>query len=105
LENLKAKSIQTVRWTFLYQVSSYSITFALSIVLSRLISPEEFGLTAMLSIFISIANVLINSGLSSSLIRYKDSSTNDYSTVFYFNILVSTALYFVLFISAPPILR
>ncbi|MBU3658428.1 MAG: lipopolysaccharide biosynthesis protein [Flavobacteriales bacterium] len=103
MTSLKQKSIETVRWTFLYQLANYSISFVLSIILSRLISPEEFGLTAMLSIFISIANILINSGLSSSLIRYKESSPSDYSTVFYFNILVSLSFYLLLFILAPYI--
>lgn len=101
MTDLKRKSIETVRWTFLYQLANYSVTFVLSIILSRLISPEEFGLTAMISIFISIANILINSGLSSSLIRYKESSPSDYSTVFYFNIGVSLSIYLVLFFSAP----
>jgi teichuronic acid exporter len=103
MTDLKRKSIETVRWTFLYQLANYSVTFVLSIILSRLISPAEFGLTAMLSIFISIANILINSGLSSSLIRYKESSPSDYSTVFYFNIGVSSLLYFILFLFAPYI--
>jgi len=103
MTDLKRKSIETVRWTFLYQLANYSVTFLLSIILSRLISPEEFGLTAMISIFISIANILINSGLSSSLIRYKESSPSDYSTVFYFNIGVSLSIYLVLFFSAPLI--
>lgn len=101
MTSLKQKSIETVRWTFLYQLANYSISFVLSIILSRLISPEEFGLTAMISIFISIASILINSGLSSSLIRYKESSPSDYSTVFYFNILVSLIFYIILFILAP----
>lgn len=103
MTDLKKKSIETVRWTFLYQLAYYSITFFLSIILSRLISPEEFGLTAMLSIFIAVANILINGGLSSSLIRYKESSPADYSTVFYFNILVSLGIYLLLYIVAPYI--
>lgn len=101
MDELKQKSIQTVRWTFLYHVLNYTVTFALSIVLARLIAPAEFGLTAMLSIFISIANILINSGLSSSLIRYNKSSEEDYTTVFYFNIFVSIFLYLIMFLSAP----
>lgn len=103
MTDLKKKSIETVRWTFLYQLANYSVTFVLSIILSRLISPEEFGLTAMLSIFIAIANILINSGLSSSLIRFKESSPADYSTVFYFNIGVSISIYLILFFTAPLI--
>ena len=99
--DLKEKSIQTVRWTFLYQFANYAITFVLSIVLARLITPTEFGLTAMVAIFISIANILINSGFSSSLIRFKDSTPDDYSTVFYFNIFISFFLYVLIFFSAP----
>ena len=103
MDNLKQKSIQTVRWTFMFQFLNYAISFVLSIVLARLITPEEFGLTAMISIFIALANILINSGLSSSLIRFKDSSPEDYTTVFYFNTFISFLLYGIMFFVAPSI--
>lgn len=103
MDNLKQKSIQTVRWTFMFQFLNYAISFVLSIVLARLITPEEFGLTAMISIFIALANILINSGLSSSLIRFKDSTPEDYTTVFYFNTFISFLLYGIMFFVAPSI--
>lgn len=101
--DLKSKSINTVRWNLIAKFSQYFITFFLSIILARYISPAEFGLTGMLSIFISVSNVLLNAGLSSALIRDKSASEDDYSTVFYFNIVVSFSLYGILFVCAPLI--
>jgi O-antigen/teichoic acid export membrane protein len=68
-----------------------------------MISPAEFGLTGMLSIFISIATILTNSGLASALVFDKKANEDDYATVFYFNAIVSLFLYFVLFFFAPLI--
>lgn len=103
MTDLKKKSIETVQWNLIAKFSQYFITFFLSIILARYISPAEYGLTGMLSIFISISNILLNSGLSSALVRDKKASKDDYSTVFYFNIIVSCGLYMILFFFAPLI--
>ncbi len=85
--------------------SQYFITFFLSIVLSRMISPVEFGLTGMLSIFIALAAVMMSSGLGSALVFEKSTNEDDYSTVFYFNIFVSCSLYAIMFFCAPLIAK
>jgi len=103
MSDFRKKSINSGKWNLILQVGQYGITFFLSIVLSRMISPAEFGLTGMLSIFISIATIITNSGLASALVFDKNANEDDYATVFYFNAIISLLLYFVLFFSAQLI--
>ncbi len=99
--SLKQKALSGLFWTFIQQFSSQGITFLVQIILARLLAPEEFGLIAMLGIFMGIGNALISGGLSSSLIRAKELEEDDYSTVFYFNLLGSVIIYGVVFVCAP----
>jgi teichuronic acid exporter len=101
--NLKQQAVSGAKWNMLLNFGRYFITFFLSIILARLLDPEEFGLIGMLTIFTSIAQVFINSGLATALIRAKDVSSEDYSTVFYFNIVVSSFFYVLLYFTAPLI--
>lgn len=71
--------------------------------MARILLPSDYGMIGMLAIFIAIAQVLIDSGFSNALIQKKDRSEVDYSTVFYFNIVVGLVLYFILFFSSPLI--
>jgi O-antigen/teichoic acid export membrane protein len=103
MTNLKNKSISSAKWNLLANTGQYFFTFFLSIVLSRMITPAEFGLTSMLTIFISISTLLVGSGLSLALIRDKNASKEDFTTVFYFNVGISLILYFTLFFCAPLI--
>ena len=99
--SLKKQSIQGVIWTGIQQFGSQGISFIVSILLARLLTPSEFGLVAMILVFISISETILDSGLSQSLIRTVDPDTSDYSTVFYFNLVVSLLLYGILYLSAP----
>ena len=99
--SLKKQSIQGVIWTGIQQFGSQGISFIVSILLARLLTPSEFGLVAMILVFISISQTILDSGLSQSLIRTVDPDTSDYSTVFYFNLVVSLLLYGILYLSAP----
>lgn len=81
------------------------VTFIVSIVLARLLLPEQFGLVAMLTIFIALAQTFIDSGLSSALIQKKDVEHVDECSVFYFNILLGIATYAILFAGAPWIAK
>jgi len=103
LSNIKSKSVSSAKWSLILHMGQYLITFALSIVLSRLLEPSEFGLTGMLSVFIAMATSLTSAGLGQALVFNKTDNEHDYSTVFFFNIFVSSALYLVLFFSAPLI--
>lgn len=101
--SLGSKTIYGVLWSIGQEMSSKFISFLITIVLARLLSPAEFGLIAMLSIFIAVGNSLLDSGLTSSLIRTPEVNQQDCSTVFYFNLAGSLVIYGVLFLSAPLI--
>lgn len=66
-------------------------------------SPAEYGIMAMIAVFIAISNSIIDSGFSNALIRKLDAKRIDYNTVFYFNLLVSIILYVFLYITSPLI--
>lgn len=99
--DLQGKTIYGVIWSVGQELSSKFISFFITIILARILSPAEFGLIAMLSIFIAIGNALLEGGLTSSLIRTVEVTQKDCSTVFYFNLAGSILLYSVLFICAP----
>ena len=99
--SLKKQALSGIFWTFLEQFSNRIVTFLVSIILARLLLPEEFGLIAMISVFYSIARILIESGLTQSIIRSEDVDDVEYSTVFYFNFFVGIIVYFFLYQSAP----
>lgn len=99
--SLKHQTINGVLWRVVETGGTQIIQFIISIVLARLILPEQFAEIAMLSIFTAVASVFINSGFSSALIRKTDRSQVDCDTVFYFNIIVSLISYGVLCLIAP----
>ena len=101
--SLKKQALSGVKWTFIQQFGVQGIGFVVSIILARLLQPEEFGLIAMITVFIGIGNALLNAGLGSSLIRSKEVDEEDYATVFYFNLVVSVIVYFLVYILAPYI--
>ncbi len=103
MSSLKNKTISGIFWSAIDSFSGQGITFIVGIILARLLTPQEFGLIGMLTIFISISEAFINSGFSQALIRKKDCTEVDYSTVFYFNLTAGVALFLILFIAAPMI--
>lgn len=98
---LRQKTLGGVAWSAVENLSNQIITFGLGIVLARLLSPEEFGLIGMITIFIGISQVLINSGISDALIRKKNPDEAYYNTAFLFNAGVSITLYAILYFAAP----
>ncbi|WP_346856188.1 lipopolysaccharide biosynthesis protein [uncultured Draconibacterium sp.] len=103
--NLKQKTIGGLFWSFIDNFAKLGIQFIVGIILARILSPREFGLIGMLTIFIAISQTIVESGFSTALIRKRECSLADYSTVFYFNLLVSAALYIFLFFSSGLIGR
>lgn len=101
--SLRKTAISGLIWTFAQQFGTQGIQFLVSIVMARLLLPEEFGLIGMISVFVAIGTSLMNSGLTQSLIRSEKPDQEDYSTVFYFNLMGSIVVYFLLFFSAPLI--
>lgn len=99
--SLKKQALSGMFWSSLRQFSSQGIGFVVSVILARLLLPAEFGLIAMLGIFVGIGTALINGGLTISLIRSQNLDDEDYSTVFFFNLIGSVIIYVVVFITAP----
>lgn len=100
---LKDKTVKGMGWSALENVTRLGTTFVVSIVLARLLSPEEYGLIGILTIFISIFNAIVDSGFTNALIRKQDADDKDYSTVFYTNLVLSVILAVILFCLAKPI--
>ena len=90
-------------WTAIQKYSTMLISFISGIILARLLMPEDYGAIGMLLIFMSLAEVFIDAGFGSALIQKKNPTQADYSTVFYFNIVMSVILYAVLYFCAPVI--
>ena len=98
---LKAKTIKGVGWSAIDNVAHYVVSFIVSIILARLLSPDDYGLIGIITIFTSICTALINGGFSSALIRKKTISENDYNTAFIVNLGMSLLLYAIVFVCAP----
>jgi teichuronic acid exporter len=102
-KSLSSSGRSGMLWSFMIQGGTQIINFIVTIILARLLLPEQFGLIGMIAVFIAISRALIDGGFVSSLIRTKDADDLDYSTVFFVNLGSSVILYGVLFLSAPLI--
>src|SRR5690606_518158 len=99
--SLRQKATSGLVWTFAQQFGNQVIVFIVSVILARILLPAEFGLIGMIAVFIAIGNVLLTAGLSQSLIRTKELDQCDYSTVFYFTLIVNVIFFILIYISAP----
>ena len=104
-ENLKKETVKGVVWSAVEKFSTGGVLFLANIILARLLSPRDFGLLAIISIFVQISQTFIDSGFSNALIQKKDRNQTDYSTVFFFNIAISAGFYLLLYIFAPVIAK
>jgi O-antigen/teichoic acid export membrane protein len=100
-DSLKQKTISALIWSFIERVGALSIQAIILIFLARLLQPRDFGLIGMMMFFIAIANTFLDSGFGAALIQKKGADQTDYSTIFYFNLLVSIFLFVAMFFSAP----
>src|SRR5690606_20310281 len=103
MEGLRQKTLSGVFWTFTQQFGVQLINFVVSIVLARLLLPGEIGLIGMIAIFVSLGNTVMDSGLTSSLIRTQEPDQRDFSSVFFMNVLGSLVIYVVLCFFSPLI--
>jgi len=101
LESLKQKTISGILWSSTENFISQGIALVIGIVLARLLTPREFGLIGMITIFIAISETFIRSGFSEALIRKKDCKPTDYSTVFFFNLAAGIVFFILLLVLAP----
>lgn len=103
--SLKNQAVAGMFWTSIQTFGGQFINFGVSIILARLLLPAEFGLIGMIAVFMGIGTALINSGLSSSIIRTTKPDNRDYSTVFVFNLVGSIVIYTLMFLAAPWIAK
>lgn len=94
----KKKAVNGIVWSGIERFSVQGIQFFLSIVIARLVLPSDYGMIAMLSVFLAIAQCFIDSGFSNALIQKQNRTETDYSTVFYFNIVIGVLLYILVYI-------
>ena len=102
-ESLKNKAIHGAKWSFIDNISNSGVTFLVGLILARLLTPAEYGIMAMIAIFIAVSNSIVDSGFSNALIRKVRIEKVDYNTVFLFNLIVSIVLYILLYVAAPAI--
>ena len=102
-KNTKSDIIKNLVWRFAERCGAKLVTFFVSIILARLLSPEDYGTIALINVFITILSIFVDSGLGNALIQKKNADTLDFSTVFYTNIVFCVILYSLLYFCAPII--
>lgn len=99
--SLKQKTVTSMIWGFLQRFVTMGVSFISNIILARLLTPDDYGCIGMLMIFIALSNTFIDGGFGSALIQKKRPTSEDYSTIFYWNIFLSIVLYGVLYLCSP----
>lgn len=100
-ESLKNKTVRGTFWSAADAFLGHGVLLLVGIVLARLLSPEEFGLIGIVTIFTTVMYGIMDSGFSSAIIRKKDVTDDDYNTLFFFNFFASMVLFALMFIGAP----
>lgn len=101
MPSIKQETLQGVKWSAFERFAVQGIQFVLGIILARLLSPADYGIIGMHSVFLAVSQTFIDSGFSSALIKKLDRTEDDYCTVFYFNIAIAVGCYILLFFGAP----
>lgn len=99
--SLKKQTVRGVGWSFADNMLGQGITFIVGLVLARLLSPDEYGLIGIITIFITVFNAIVDSGFSNALIRKNDATDKDYNTMFLVNMGISVVLFGLMFLCAP----
>ena len=103
INNLNSKTFSSLFWKLLERGGTQGVQFIIQIFLARLLSPNDYGVIALITVFIALANVFVQSGFSTALIQKQNADEEDFSSVFYVSLLVATILYMLLFLTAPLI--
>lgn len=103
MDNLKKATITNIVWKLAERILAQVISLFVSIILARLLTPDEYSIVGIVAIFFSFANVIISGGLNTALIQKKDADAADYSSVLYLSVAVSGLIYALLFFLAPVI--
>ena len=102
-QSLKEKTVKGTFWSGIDNVVQYGVSFIVSIVLARLLTPDDYGLIGIISIFTAVCTALINAGFTTALIRKNDCTEDDYNTAFIINVILSVVLYVIIFLFSPLI--
>ncbi|NFE95395.1 lipopolysaccharide biosynthesis protein [Clostridium botulinum] len=102
-QNIKSKVISSLIWKILERGGTQGIQFLVQIILARVLAPNDYGIISLIAIFITIANVFVQSGFNTALIQKKEADEKDFSSVFYLSLFVATLLYILLFFISPCI--
>ncbi len=97
------RTVKNLMWRFFEKCGAQLVSFIVSIILARKLGPDAYGTVALVTVFTTILTVFIDSGLGVSLVQKKDADNLDFSSVFYFNIVICTTLYLIMFFCAPLI--
>lgn len=92
-------------WRFGEKITAQFVSFLVSIVLARILLPADYGIVAIVNVFLTIAEVFVTSGLGTALVQKKDATKKDFSTLFWCNLFLSFCLYIVVFVFSPFIAR
>lgn len=104
-QSLTDKTVKGVGWSAADTFLAQGVSFIVGLVLARLLTPEEYGLIGIVAIFTTVMLGIVDSGFSNALIRKQDVTDKDYNTLFFFNLIVSIALFALLFFCAPLIAK
>lgn len=102
-ETLKQQTKKGLYWSFFNQFANYGMQFCVGIVMARLLSPSDYGITALPAVFMAIAGIFQDSGMGGALIRKENIEEKDYSTFFIYSIAVGIFMYAILFFASPLI--
>ena len=100
-DNLKQQTKKGLYWKFAEQFANYGMNFIIGIVMARLLSPSDYGITALPTVFIAVAGVFANAGFSTAMIRKPNLTEHDLSTAFYYSTIVGIICYLLLFFASP----
>ena len=104
-QGLKDKMVKGVGWSAADAFLGQGVSFVVGLVLARLLSPEEYGLIGIVTIFTTVMLGVVDSGFSNALIRKQKVTNEDYNTLFFFNLVISILMFALLFVGAPWIAR
>lgn len=103
MSSMNNRIVSGVFWRFGEKITAQLVSFIVSVVLARILLPEDYGVVAIVNVFIAIAEIFVTSGLGTALIQKQNADELDFSTVFWVNITFSLLLYMVFFFLAPVI--
>ena len=100
-ETMKSKVVANLVWKLMERGGTQGIQFIVQIILARLLLPEEYGIIAIVALFIALAGIFVDSGLNTALIQKKDADKLDFSSVFWVGLGLAAILYGILFLASP----